>query len=121
VHRGHTQLAFGLVAGFAGYLEALRSGSPEEAGRYIAPVVTAAFATAATAYGILQAAEAGIARLQAAASSSAAQGARLNAQFIAEEIAGGHTFDKHIGEFSDLGIGTRSQFASHIEDVRGCN
>ena len=48
---------------------------------------------------------------------SAAQGARLNAQLSAEQIAGGHAFDKHIGEFGDFGIMTREQFAGHIEDV----
>jgi filamentous hemagglutinin len=35
----------------------------------------------------------------------------------AQEIAGGHAFGKHAGEFADLGIKSRGQFAGHIENV----
>jgi filamentous hemagglutinin len=47
-----------------------------------------------------------------------ANGARLNTQLTADEIAGGHAFDKHViqaGEFP--GITTRSEFSSQIENV----
>jgi hypothetical protein len=50
--------------------------------------------------------------------SNAANGVRLNEQLTAEEIAGGHAFDKHVidqGEFP--GVTTRSQFAQKIESV----
>jgi RHS repeat-associated protein len=46
--------------------------------------------------------------------------ARLNSQLAAQEIAGGHAFEKHVlhkGEFAGLGIRTRKQFAEHIENV----
>jgi hypothetical protein len=45
-------------------------------------------------------------------------GARLNARLTAEEIAGGHSYEKHVvsqGEFP--GIRTRGQFADMIENV----
>ena len=42
-------------------------------------------------------------------------GVRLRAQLTGDEIAGGHAFGKHVGEFP--GITTRQQFARHIEDV----
>ncbi|MBX3373176.1 MAG: hypothetical protein KF817_05020 [Phycisphaeraceae bacterium] len=48
---------------------------------------------------------------------SAANAVRLNRQLAAQEIAGGHAFGKHAGEFADLGIQTRQQFASHIENI----
>ncbi|HBO3047312.1 TPA: hypothetical protein L4Q92_006215, partial [Pseudomonas aeruginosa] len=51
---------------------------------------------------------------------SAANAAKLRTQLAAQEIAGGHAFEKHIlvqGEFRGLGIRTREQFANHIEDV----
>jgi hypothetical protein len=44
----------------------------------------------------------------------------LNRQLAAQEIAGGHGFEKHVlqqGEFGGLGIRTRQQYASHIENV----
>jgi hypothetical protein len=50
--------------------------------------------------------------------SSAAQGARLESQLAAEEIAGGHAFEKHVidlGEFP--GVRTRPQYADMIENV----
>lgn len=50
--------------------------------------------------------------------SSAADAARLRSQLTAEEIAGGHAFDKHIiqrGEFPE--ITTRQQFSDHIESI----
>lgn len=46
--------------------------------------------------------------------------ALLNNQVLAQEIAGGHAFQKHVleqGEFSGLGIRTRAQFQGHIENV----
>ena len=52
--------------------------------------------------------------------SSLANAARLRGQLVGSEIAGGHAFEKHVlnqGEFRGLGIRTRDQFASHIEDV----
>ncbi|MCV4116011.1 hypothetical protein OD766_29525, partial [Pseudomonas aeruginosa] len=51
---------------------------------------------------------------------NAANAAKLRTQLAAQEIAGGHAFEKHIlvqGEFRGLGIRTREQFANHIEDV----
>ncbi|PXZ04780.1 hypothetical protein DKK79_10605 [Gilliamella apicola] len=47
-------------------------------------------------------------------------GTKLNAQLVGQEIAGGHAFDKHVikqGEFEDLSITTKEQFALHIEKV----
>ncbi len=47
-------------------------------------------------------------------------GIRLNHQLAAEEIAGGHGFQKHVleqGEFAGLGIRTRQQYQNHIENV----
>ncbi|WP_040321851.1 RHS repeat-associated core domain-containing protein [Austwickia chelonae] len=45
-------------------------------------------------------------------------GVRLRAQLTGEEIAGGHAFQKHVIDQAEFpGITTRSQFASHIEDV----
>ena len=52
--------------------------------------------------------------------SSLANAARLRGQLAGKEIAGGHAFEKHVlnqGEFKGLGIRTREQFASHIENV----
>ncbi|WP_271409609.1 two-partner secretion domain-containing protein [Pseudomonas sp. Q1-7] len=51
---------------------------------------------------------------------NAANAAKLRTRLAAEEIAGGHAFEKHVliqGEFKGLGIRTREQFASHIENV----
>lgn len=50
-----------------------------------------------------------------APASSAAQGAHLRGQLTAEQIAGGHAYRKHAGEFP--GIKSQSQFKDHIEDV----
>ena len=50
--------------------------------------------------------------------SSAANAARLRSQLTAEEIAGGHAFDKHVihqGQFP--GVTTSPQFATEIENV----
>jgi hypothetical protein len=44
----------------------------------------------------------------------------LRSQLIAEEVAQGHAFEKHVverGEFSSLGIRTREQFQSHVEGI----
>jgi hypothetical protein len=41
----------------------------------------------------------------------------LNDKLTVESIANGHAFDKHIGEFKDLGISTREQFHQHIENI----
>jgi RHS repeat-associated protein len=49
-----------------------------------------------------------------------ANASRLNSQLIAEEVARGHAFEKHVverGEFSSLGIRTREQFQGHIEGI----
>ncbi|WP_241569803.1 hypothetical protein [Rosenbergiella collisarenosi] len=51
---------------------------------------------------------------------SAVNSSKLNSQLVGEEIAGGHAFAKHVikqGEFKDLGIKNKEQFASHIEKV----
>jgi filamentous hemagglutinin len=51
---------------------------------------------------------------------SSVNAAKLNTQLTAQEIAGGHAFEKHVlnqGEFKGLGIRTREQFANHIENV----
>jgi hypothetical protein len=47
-------------------------------------------------------------------------GIRLNHQLAAEQIAGGHGFEKHVisqGEFAGLGIRTRQHYQDHIENV----
>jgi hypothetical protein len=44
----------------------------------------------------------------------------LRSQLIAEEVAQGHAFEKHVverGEFLSLGIRTREQFQSHVEGI----
>ena len=51
---------------------------------------------------------------------SSLNGSRLNSQYAAEEIASGHAFQKHVleqGEFTGLGIRTRQQFSTHVENV----
>ncbi len=51
---------------------------------------------------------------------SLANAAKLRGQLTGQEISGGHAFEKHViqqGEYKDLGITTREQFASHIESV----
>jgi len=50
--------------------------------------------------------------------SSAANGARLNSRLTAEEIAGGHSFEKHVATQAEFpGIRTRGEFADMIENV----
>jgi hypothetical protein len=52
--------------------------------------------------------------------SSSANAAHLRSLLIAEEVAQGHAFEKHVverGEFSSLGIRTREQFQSHVEGI----
>ena len=52
--------------------------------------------------------------------SSAINSGRLNGQLVAEEVASGHAFTKHVverGEFADLGIRTKEQFQSFIEEI----
>jgi len=52
--------------------------------------------------------------------SSAALRRQLTAQSTAPSIANGHAFEKHVlqqAEFGGLGIRTRAQFQSHIENV----
>ena len=44
-------------------------------------------------------------------------GVKLNNQFTSQAITNGHAFEKHIGEFSDLGIITKAQFQQLIENV----
>ena len=36
---------------------------------------------------------------------------------IAQKIGGGHAFDKHIGEFGELGISDKSAFSRFIEKI----
>ncbi|WP_437875261.1 hypothetical protein [Sorangium sp. So ce513] len=51
---------------------------------------------------------------------NAANSVRLRHQLASQEIAGGHAFDKPVvnqGDFRDLGMTTREQFASHIERI----
>jgi len=51
---------------------------------------------------------------------SSTNGKNLNSELVGKEIAGGHAFEKHVlqqGEFTGLGIRTRTQFAQHIENV----
>lgn len=51
---------------------------------------------------------------------SLANAAKLRGQLTGQEISGGHAFEKHVieqGEYKELGITTREQFASHIESV----
>ncbi|MFV0456378.1 MAG: hypothetical protein ACK5NQ_15565, partial [Pseudomonas sp.] len=51
---------------------------------------------------------------------SAINQGRLNSQLLAEEVASGHAFQKHVverQEFADLGISTKSQFQSFVEKV----
>jgi filamentous hemagglutinin len=55
----------------------------------------------------------------AAGADNAANGAQLNNQLAAEEIANGHAFDKHVidqNEFGDT-ITTQQQFATQIENI----
>lgn len=51
--------------------------------------------------------------------SSVTQG-KLNSQLIADEVANGHAFTKHVQdrqEFADLGIKTKEQFSSFVENI----
>jgi filamentous hemagglutinin len=50
---------------------------------------------------------------------NAANGARLNNQLAAEEIANGHAFDKHVIDQNEFAgsITTQQQFANQIEDI----
>ncbi|WP_027912331.1 RHS repeat protein [Pseudomonas sp. URIL14HWK12:I7] len=51
---------------------------------------------------------------------SALNQARLNSQLLAEEVANGHAFQKHVverQEFADLGLSTKSQFQNFIEEI----
>ncbi|MBX8556944.1 hypothetical protein K5D43_20930, partial [Pseudomonas cichorii] len=46
--------------------------------------------------------------------------ASSNGRLTAQEISNGHAFEKHVvqqGEYKDLGITTREQFALHIESI----
>jgi filamentous hemagglutinin len=62
---------------------------------------------------------------ETSAATNVADGVRLKNQLSAQEIAGGHAFEKHVlgvgnpqgSEFVGLGIRTRNQFAEHIENV----
>lgn len=47
----------------------------------------------------------------------AVSGSKLNSQLIAQEVAYGHAFDKHGAEFSSVGVRTKNQFFSFIEDI----
>ena len=51
---------------------------------------------------------------------SAINQGRLNSQLLAEEVASGHAFQKHVverQEFAVLGISTKSQFQSFLEKI----
>ncbi len=51
---------------------------------------------------------------------SSASTIQLRNQLIGKEISGGHAFVKHVlqqGEFKELGIQSRAQFARHIEAI----
>ncbi|MDO7836615.1 LysM domain-containing protein [Sphingobium sp. HBC34] len=50
---------------------------------------------------------------------SAANGARLGPQLLAEEVANGHALAKHLagGEFAPLGIRTKAQFQNFVEKI----
>uniref|UniRef100_UPI003527300E VENN motif pre-toxin domain-containing protein n=1 Tax=Xanthomonas sacchari TaxID=56458 RepID=UPI003527300E len=50
----------------------------------------------------------------------AASGSRLKPQLIAEEVANGHAYQKHVverGEFIDIGVTTKKQFQDFIENI----
>jgi hypothetical protein len=51
---------------------------------------------------------------------SSVNGKRYYSQILAEEVASGHAYDKHVvtgQEFADLGINTRGQFQELIENI----
>jgi hypothetical protein len=51
---------------------------------------------------------------------SAINQGRLNSQLLAEEVASGHAYQKHVierREFADLGISTKNQFQDFIEKI----
>ncbi|GAA0660111.1 hypothetical protein [Rheinheimera tangshanensis] len=51
---------------------------------------------------------------------SAINQGKLNSQLIADEVTSGHAFTKHVlerKEFADLGIETKEQFFSFIENI----
>ena len=55
-----------------------------------------------------------------AGAESAINQGRLNSQLLAEEVASGHAFQKHVverKEFADLGINTKNQFQSFVEKI----
>ncbi|AYD67039.1 filamentous hemagglutinin N-terminal domain-containing protein [Achromobacter sp. B7] len=65
-------------------------------------------------------AEIAVAAKGAGDAASLANVAKLSGQLTGREISGGHAFEKHViqkGEYKDLGITTREQFALHIESV----
>jgi Pretoxin HINT domain len=63
---------------------------------------------------------AGAGPLTSGGQANTATGSQLNSQLIGEEVASGHAFDKHVvegGEFADLGVSTRQQYANFVEDI----
>ncbi len=61
----------------------------------------------------------GVAKGSSGAESAINQG-RLNSQLLAEEVASGHAFQKHVverQEFADLGISTKNQFQNFVENI----
>lgn len=51
---------------------------------------------------------------------SAVNQARLNSQLIAEDVANGHAYTKHVvegQEFAELGISTKQQFQDFVENI----
>ncbi|MEB2872918.1 hypothetical protein [Pseudomonas rhizosphaerae] len=62
---------------------------------------------------------AGGAKGSSGAESAINQG-RLNSQLLAEEVASGHAFQKHVverQEFANLGISTKNQFQNFVENI----
>ena len=104
----------GAVGGFLGRITGMFSESTE--GTALAGAGTKAGAGGAVEVAASTQATDGA----AAAAAAAANAGKLRAQATAEEIAGGHAFDKHVvqkGEYRDLGITTREEFSKHIKDV----
>jgi len=101
----------GLVVGPLGQaIVGVRDGDPNA----VALAVVGAVPLEGAGAGVLRAAD------DVSGAAKAMNGVKLNRQLAAQEIAGGHAFEKHVldqGEFAGLEIRTREQFASHIENV----
>ena len=84
-------------------LTKLKLPSPRSTGVPISEVAAAANTTADVA--------------GADSATNTVNGVKLNNQLTSQAITDGHAFDKHIGEFSDLGITTDTQLQQHVENV----